>query len=713
MNESDRLEEVFSESLKLGNAEERRQYVERVCGGDVKLAEQVFALLSAAQAAGSFLESPVRRVGQTRETHPPTAADLRGSSEEEEFPFLSAPFDAGDIGSLGPYRILNCVGRGGMGIVFRAFEPKLHRVVAIKVLAPHAAADPVARRRFEREARSAAAVNHPHVVGIHAVGETHNPPYLVMEFVQGKTLADKLAAQGMLCVKEILQIGMQIADGLAAAHQRGLVHRDIKPANILMENGVERVKVTDFGLARAVDDLAMTRTGEVSGTPHFMSPEQISGEPIDHRSDLFSLGAVLYAMCTGKPPFPADNLFAAMKRICEETARPIRHANPDVPDWLAAIVGRLLAKSPADRYETAAEVAAVLQKHLAMIQAGWSFDPPVPEARARFPFNLRRARLAPILAVGFPVGIAALAWLALMQWQRDSRSLRPGGSQSSSRAVGLARPEAGAGGREVLPAGESARTAEARLAAAEENEAPDPFDGKNPGARRELTALKMAFRWCPAGRSTFGGPRAEARPGESGGPVEVTLRTGFWIQETEVTQSQWAGVMGSMPPRDMNKGKGDRHPIYHVSLNDANNFCKKLTELEHQAGSLPSGWGCRLPTEVQWEYACRAGTTTDTAYGDQLGSSQANFSGYWPHNAAPKGPSQNQAVEVGSYRPNDWGIYDMHGNVKEFTTTPGRVRGGSWFDSGRNCCSGIAIPDPPSASESVGFRVVLVSVPRE
>jgi formylglycine-generating enzyme required for sulfatase activity len=114
---------------------------------------------------------------------------------------------------------------------------------------------------------------------------------------------------------------------------------------------------------------------------------------------------------------------------------------------------------------------------------------------------------------------------------------------------------------------------------------------------------------------------------------------------------------------------------------------------------------------MQWEYACRAGTTTDTAFGDKLGSSQANFGGEWPHNGAPKGPSHGMAVKVGSYRPNDWGIYDMHGNVKEFTTMPGRVRGGSWCDSGRNCCSGLFIPDPPNASASVGFRMVLAPVP--
>jgi formylglycine-generating enzyme required for sulfatase activity len=183
---------------------------------------------------------------------------------------------------------------------------------------------------------------------------------------------------------------------------------------------------------------------------------------------------------------------------------------------------------------------------------------------------------------------------------------------------------------------------------------------------------------------------------------------GFWVGKYEVTQSEWASLMDSMPLRALDRGKGDRHPIYHVSHDDATEFCRKLTDLGRKAGRLPEGWEYRLPTEEQWEYACRAGTTTATAFGDKLDSTQANFNGDWPHNGAPKGPNLQKAVRVGSYRPNAWGIHDMHGNVGEFTATPGRHRGGSWYDSGRNCGSEIFIPDPPNASEHVGFRVALV-----
>ena len=161
---------------------------------------------------------------------------------------------------------------------------------------------------------------------------------------------------------------MQAALGLAAAHAQGLVHRDIKPANILLENGVERVKLTDFGLARAADDAGLTQSGVIAGTPQYMAPEQARGEPVDHRADLFSLGSVLYAMCTGRSPFRAESAVAVLRRVSEDTPRPIREVNPDIPDWLAAIVARLHAKDPARRFQSAAEVADRLGEHLAQLQ---------------------------------------------------------------------------------------------------------------------------------------------------------------------------------------------------------------------------------------------------------------------------------------------------------------------------------------------------------
>jgi hypothetical protein len=230
-------------------------------------------------------------------------------------------------------------------------------MVALKVLAASLAASGTARRRFAREARAAAAVRDDHVIAIHAVRDDAPVPYLVMEFIDGCNLAALLHKGGPLEVQEVLRIGTQVASGLAAAHRLGLVHRDVKPANILLENGVQRVKLTDFGLARTADDASLTQTGLIAGTPLYMAPEQANGQPLDCRADLFSLGSVLYELCTGRPAFRAPTTVAVIRRVCDETPRPIREVNPDVPEPLCRLIERLHAKKPANRPASAQEVA--------------------------------------------------------------------------------------------------------------------------------------------------------------------------------------------------------------------------------------------------------------------------------------------------------------------------------------------------------------------
>ncbi len=313
-----------------------------------------------------------------REGDPEPTRDEPAVNAELPLGFLSPSDKPDQLGRLGPYEVLAEIGRGGMGIVLKAFDPTLHRVVAIKVLAPQLATSGVARKRFMREAQAVAAVGHDHIVTIHAVEEANGLPYLVMQYVPGQSLQDRIDKEGPLPLKEILRIGMQTAAGLAAAHAQGIVHRDIKPANILLENGVERVKLTDFGLARAMDDASLTQSGFVAGSPQYMAPEQARGEALDPRADLFSLGSVLYTLCTGRPPFRAANTFAVLRRVSEEPPRPIREINPEIPDWLAAVVDKLHAKDPAQRYQSAAEVAEVLGRHLAELQQAAYVPPPLP-----------------------------------------------------------------------------------------------------------------------------------------------------------------------------------------------------------------------------------------------------------------------------------------------------------------------------------------------
>ena len=282
--------------------------------------------------------------------------------------FLDSVDEPNVLGSLGGYHILDIIGRGGMGFVLKGFDLELRRYVAIKALAPHLAQSPLARKRFAREAQAAAAIVHPHVVAIHHVQSNGRLPFLVMPLIVGESLAERLKSRGTLDLKEVLRIGMQAAGGLAAAHDQGIVHRDVKPANIMLEKGVERAVLTDFGLAQAADDVALTRWGMIAGTPQYMSPEQAQGKPLDGRSDLFSLGCVLYEMAAGVSPFRADSTMATMRRLVDDPPQALASLNPELPPWFNAIVDRLLEKDPARRFDSAKEVSELLEKCLAHVQ---------------------------------------------------------------------------------------------------------------------------------------------------------------------------------------------------------------------------------------------------------------------------------------------------------------------------------------------------------
>ena len=274
------------------------------------------------------------------------------------------------LGRLGRYDIEQTIGAGGFGIVFKAYDTELRRVVALKVLAPHLMSSGAARKRFTREAQAAAAIMHEHVVPIYDVVNQNDTCYLVMQYIAGPSLQERVDRHGPLTVAEVLRVGVQIAAGLHAAHQQGLVHRDVKPGNILLEESVDRVLISDFGLARTADDANLTRSGAITGTPHYMSPEQASGAAIDARSDLFSLGSVLYFACTGRPAFRAPQIMAVLNRICHYPHRRVTEVNAEIPGPLADLIDRLLAKTPADRYPSAAEVEQQLLQLLADWQSG-------------------------------------------------------------------------------------------------------------------------------------------------------------------------------------------------------------------------------------------------------------------------------------------------------------------------------------------------------
>jgi len=289
-------------------------------------------------------------------------------TENDVLGLLAAAESPEELGRLCGYRVLRILGKGGMGVVFEAEDIALGRKLAMKVMLPSVAANPAARKRFLREARIAATVEHDNVVPIFQVGEDRGVPFLAMPMLRGAALDAKLdTMKGPMPALAIVMIGKQVAAGLAAAHSKGLIHRDIKPSNVWLEtdenNKVRRAKILDFGLARAIDDDdGLTRPGAILGTPAYMAPEQARGQAVDGRADLFSLGCVLYHMATGKRPFSGNDPYAVLTALALDTPAPPIAVNPSLPAALSDLIMKLLAKDPADRPQTGKEVVEALAK---------------------------------------------------------------------------------------------------------------------------------------------------------------------------------------------------------------------------------------------------------------------------------------------------------------------------------------------------------------
>lgn len=412
--------------------------LEELATGGTNLSQLVKRLHESEPVAQSAYWPAIQTVGQVVYSAPTIAPPVAPRSKDSGTNFLEPPTDPAYLGRMGHFDIMRVIGRGGMGVVLEAFDSKLQRSVALKVLDPELAHDETARQRFCREARAAASITHENVVAVHQVEHALSGelPYMVMQLVAGETLEQRLLRKQRLPVKEIVRIALQTAQGLAAAHAQGLTHRDIKPGNILLELPHDRVKLTDFGLAHIADDVKLTRTGFVTGTPQYMSPEQARGEPGDVRSDLFSLGAVLYEICAGQPPFQGTSALALLKQITETKHRPLQQLNPDVPDWLAEMVDELLAKKPEDRYQSASDVAEVLEYAWTRMRTSSDELPTVCQEEQR----QRRARTRIVIAcvaAGFLM-VGLLAGLFL-PW----RAIAPSGPRSDAEPLAVLPANAG------------------------------------------------------------------------------------------------------------------------------------------------------------------------------------------------------------------------------------------------------------------------------
>ena len=723
---------IFEAAVNLRIVSERETFLDKACAGDSVLRARIEALLVSHESASQSLNVPA-----AVPVKPPVISqkDLATVAlpiaqlpivEQKEFPpeiiddeeliappdlsFLLPSSKPGSIGMLGHYEILQVLGQGSFGIVFKAFDEKLHRHVAIKTMNPQLAVTSPPRKRFLREARSAAAVKHENVVQVYSVEELPLP-YLVMEYVAGQTLQEKLDGTGPLEIPELVHLSRQIANGLAAAHAQGLIHRDIKPGNILIEAGAEqRVKITDFGLARTADDASMTRTGLISGTPMFMAPEQAQGQPLDHRADLFSLGSVLYQMASGRPPFRAPNAIAVLKRVVEDTPHSIQEIMPGFPHWFSDIISKLHAKDPAKRFQSARELATLLAERSAQLRAHGKVADVLPTDD--------RSSASPRSGKWIAVAVVLLAVIGLgVFW-----SSRPDGQTQAN-----ARPDSSASKDDSQSSATKADPPAEPVISEPPPIAVAPFDSdaakqhqaawaKHLGVDVEWTnGLGMKLTLIPPGKFQMGWTTDEVtklkadlnfpnvddqskyvlNASEPRHPVELTQP--FYIGRYEVTLPQYQRFMSETVYQPSAERAGKQvvswkeflaHPnvatlpASGLSWEDAKAFCEWLTK---QSSSDSIALRYDLPSEAQWEYACRAGT--DTAW--SFGNDDSQLADHLVYERSEPSP-------VGQKKANPFGLFDMHGNCLEWVLDWHNV----WFYANSSPADPIFMdsPDP-------GFRL--------
>jgi len=669
--------------------------------------------------------------------------------------------------SLGDFEIVALLGRGGMGAVYKARQASLDRLVAIKVLPQEYAADASFLERFSREARAAAALNHPNIVQVIVVGQDKGHHFIAMELVDGESLSQVLKRVGRLAPDLALAYLKQVASALAKAHAAGIVHRDIKPANLLLtSDGL--VKVADFGLAkRAGLDVSVTATGASLGTPLYMPPEIAEAKPSDARSDLYSLGATFYHLLAGRPPFEGATAAELILKHYRAEVQPLGEAAPDAPAALCSIVRRLLRKDPAERFQTAAELLDALDRIKVggasprrRVVGGASVprvspavggvsprrEPVSPSTPTRTlpPQDkpLRPARRRPVGGAPLPrvrlaliAGSAIVLVLVVVLVLRGPRVAQPPLRQGSGQASAVAPPSTP---RQPTTDNRKPPPSSAQWTVYTQW----PFDAAEAKRRQEETAkalgvpveqdidigngVKMTFVLIPAGEFLMGSPPTtspeQLQKTFVGGLVDemqrefpqrrVKISKPFWLGKTEVTQAQWEAVMGDNPSRFKPKSQ---NPVERVNWNDCQGFLQKFSaELRKP---------CRLPTEAEWEYACRAGAPTEFYFGD----SQAAL----PQHAWFSGNSGGSTHPVGEARPNAWGLHDMLGNVWEWCEDwfapydtaaqvdpkgPGAgdvrvARGGPWMGAPWNCRSARRGMRGPATGQhdNYGCRVCVVA----
>jgi formylglycine-generating enzyme required for sulfatase activity len=627
------------------------------------------------------------------------------------------------LDDIGRYRIVGELGSGGMGIVYRAVDPVLGREVAIKTLHLSQLADPgerdALRDRLAREARAAAALSHSGIVTIHDVVQQDDMISLVMERIEGQTLAHFLSAPQPVDVTTLLRIVREAAAALDYAHRKGIVHRDIKPANIMLDE-TGAVKIADFGIAKITSSQTRTQSdrGLIVGTAGYMAPEQLRGAPVDGQADQFSLAVVAYEMLAHRRPFMADSLIALTHQVVFEEPPTLSTLRPGFGPAVDAVFQKALAKSPADRYPNCCAFASALESSVnAATNARTIAYPAIPPA----PPPASKLRWWPIVLAL----VLACAGAATTYVVRRSHAAPPAIATKSVSIVKAPPP------LEQPPPAK-----------------PDPPPPTSPPVKTPTVVPPVAavkagtvrinkkdgqkYVWIPPGTFTMGCVPNDPDCHKMAQPAHrVTISAGFWMAQTETTAGAYR-AFAEATHRDLPKAPNSNrnwaladHPVVNITWDDAVAYCSRA--------------GGRLPTEAEWEYAARGGASdTIFTWGNQPSHDHANF-GQGTNGADEQGASEGKdqwifTSPVASFPPNDFHLYDMTGNAAEWcadwfsptyyanspekdpkgpaTGTARLVRGGSWKSPAKFLHLSFRGTRPPQEwGYTSGFRCVLNTMP--
>jgi formylglycine-generating enzyme required for sulfatase activity len=702
----EKVDEIFGQAVSL-DPEERRAFLSRVCADAPDLHAAAAAQLAhydRAQADG-FLDRPAGAPATTVSDSPSSSA-------------ISVPQ------SIAGYRILGQLGRGGMGIVYKALQPGLNRIVALKMVLHGDYAQPQELLRFRGEAEMIARLSHANIVPIYEVGQHDSRPFFAMEFLEGGSLAEKLKWTPM-SNRSAAELVRLLAEALQFAHESGIVHRDLKPGNIMFTPGGVP-KVMDFGLAKRLEaSSGLTQSGLIMGTPSYMAPEQALGpsHAIGPLCDVYALGAILYECLTGRPPFKADRPWEIVQLVINQEPVALHVLEPTVARDLETICLKCLQKEPGKRYASAAALAEDLNRFLAS-------EPILARPMGKAERLRHWCRRKPALASLIGILVLVLVGGGLVWWRLESGRI--------SRAAALSqRSELDGEGQRVQAHAELAKPVSPAVAKAGE-----PF----------RNSIGMEMVPIKAGTFVMGSDLSRDRLPRH----EVTIGRNFFIAAHKTTQAQFAKVTGRTPSWFSAAGSNPMvrdldtafHPVERITFFDTVEFCNKLSEQEGrmacyklsdvyrdpgEQGAITKavveivrdGTGYRLPSEAEWEYCARAGTESKYAFGiDEI---QLEEYAWYAKN------SSGRTHPVGEKKPNPWGLYDMGGLTWDWcqdevladhdrASKNGRAgqsgsdanervaRGGSWDLKADMCRPASRTKFGPGVrGGGIGFRVVLVS----